>query len=660
MKKMLTIISTICIILLLSIFLPFKTVKAEETPLSLEDVGVSDKSYSVGIEKVEATNNEVDNTMFFNKVGDFIEYEVTIKNNSEQEVTIQEIVDDNTSEFITYEYPDSEGKVVAAGATDSFHIKAVYVKSASNENLTNDPVNFGIRYLEGKVTNALTLDPIVIYLIIFFISVIIFTFALIREKKLSKCALLLLLSLGIIIPLKTNADSFSLEIKLNNEIKVKTISYLKKGPDLCLQIHKLTAHSDTFFETADHYGYIIKYAGNVGNKIETVVHNLSKATEEQYNSIKNSLTSDNTISLEDSELKAYIWLEGDTLYYYSEADTIFMNPDSSIMFNGFRNLTSMDLSGFDSTNVTNMELLFYDLESIQNIDVSNLYTGNVTNMRGMFFFCQNLQALDVSGFDSSKVNDMSFMFAQCNELSNLNTIGLETGNVTNMKYMFASCYSFYNLDISHFDTSNVTNMYYMFCDNFGEGTINLSGLDLRKVTDMSFMFSCCEDKEHIIFDNAITRDLTKMSGMFSGCYNVIELNLNGFDTSNVTDMYGVFSENYNLVNLNISSFDTRNVTNMNSMFCECKSIDILDLSNFNTANVQDMNSMFACCDNLEKIYVSDTFTTDSVVKGEWMFSDSPNLVGEAGTTYDCYRASSTYAHIDEGETNPGYFTRKEN
>ena len=52
------------------------------------------------------------------------------------------------------------------------------------------------------------------------------------------------------------------------------------------------------------------------------------------------------------------------------------------------------------------------------------------------------------------------------------------------------------------------------------------------------------------------------------------------------------------------------------------------------------------------------WNTDNVTKGTAMFDGCTNLVGGAGTVYDANHTDHTYAHIDGGVSNPGYFTDK--
>ena len=114
-----------------------------------------------------------------------------------------------------------------------------------------------------------------------------------------------------------------------------------------------------------------------------------------------------------------------------------------------------------------------------------------------------------------------------------------------------------------------------------------------------------------------------------------------------------------LTSLDVSNFDTSNVTDMSSMFSWCKGLQQLDLSGFNTSKVTNMSCMFNECDNLRTIYVGDSWTTAAVTSSSYMFDVCHSLVGGKGTAYSSSNPKDkTYAHIDGGPSNPGYFTGK--
>jgi surface protein len=128
------------------------------------------------------------------------------------------------------------------------------------------------------------------------------------------------------------------------------------------------------------------------------------------------------------------------------------------------------------------------------------------------------------------------------------------------------------------------------------------------------------------------------------------------NTSEVTNMLWMFMACTKLTSLDLSSFNTSKVTDMQFMFYGCHALKSLDLSSFNTSNEINMNRMFNDCRNLETIYVGEGWSTAAVMSSTDMFYDCTKLVGGKGTTYDANHVDKTYAHIDGGSSNPGYFT----
>ncbi len=260
-------------------------------------------------------------------------------------------------------------------------------------------------------------------------------------------------------------------------------------------------------------------------------------------------------------------------------------------------VTSKVCTYINNKPVVSMSYMFSNSKATT-LDLSNFDTSNVTYMGGMF---QNSKAttLDVSNFDTSKVTNMSYMFDRSQAPT---------------------------LDVSNFDTSKVTNMSSMFWDSKAT-TLDVSNFDTSKVTNMSSMF---------LRSQATTLDLSN------------------FDTSNVTDMSYMFQESQ-ATSLDVSNFYTSKVTNMSAMFYESQA-PTLDVSNFYTSNVTNMSYMFYNSTNLKTIYVSSKFKTDKVTNSTRMFYNCTKLIGGVGTKYNSSYDDKTYARIDGGTSNPGYFT----
>ena len=90
--------------------------------------------------------------------------------------------------------------------------------------------------------------------------------------------------------------------------------------------------------------------------------------------------------------------------------------------------------------------MFWGCESLTALDLSNFDTAEVTDMSGMFSFCKSLTALDLSNFDTAKVTDMSWMFFGCESLRTLDLSNFDTAKVTDMSWMFDGCESLTDLD----------------------------------------------------------------------------------------------------------------------------------------------------------------------------------------------------------------------
>lgn len=123
-----------------------------------------------------------------------------------------------------------------------------------------------------------------------------------------------------------------------------------------------------------------------------------------------------------------------------------------------------------STNTVNM---FSANSNLTTLDLNGLDTSEVTSMSGMFQACYNLASLDVTNFDTRKVTDMSNMFGSMRSLLDIDVTNFNTDNVTNMSAMFRDCQKISSLELKSFDTSKVTDFGSMFY-----GCINLQIIDL--------------------------------------------------------------------------------------------------------------------------------------------------------------------------------------
>lgn len=101
------------------------------------------------------------------------------------------------------------------------------------------------------------------------------------------------------------------------------------------------------------------------------------------------------------------------------------------LFMGCLNLSSLDLSNFDTSKVTDMSMMFYNYydSKLTTLDVTNwdLNTSNVISMSSMFYGCSGLTTLDLSKWDTSKVTYMSYMFQNCSKLTTIGPVDTASG-----------------------------------------------------------------------------------------------------------------------------------------------------------------------------------------------------------------------------------------
>ena len=317
----------------------------------------------------------------------------------------------------------------------------------------------------------------------------------------------------------------------------------------------------------------------------------------------------------ESDADTFVWLDknaDNTLYYYSEANKILLNRDSSGMFWTIEEVTDIDTSTFDTSVVENMYDMFSNTHNLISLDLSSFDTRNVTIMKDMFYNTYKLKTVNLSSFDTQNVTDMRGIFKDSRMLQSLDLSNFDTSKVTSMTEMFSGASALVSLDLSNFNTSNVTDM----------------------------------------------------TSMFAKTANLKNLNLVSFNTEKVRNMSGMFYGSDSLTSLDLSSFNTKNVTNISYMFFGMDKITTINIVNFNTQNVENISYLFGTetgsVDNLTTIYVNNDFNTDKLLQSENIFMNRYQLRGGAGSFLaNPSDADKTWLRIDNpANSRPGYFTRK--
>lgn len=190
--------------------------------------------------------------------------------------------------------------------------------------------------------------------------------------------------------------------------------------------------------------------------------------------------------------------------------------------------TSIDITGIDTRNVTNMHGMFYDSKATVITGLETIDTSKVTNMRSMFINSK-ASKLNLETFDTSKVTNMGNMFAGVNLTEPLNLSNFDTSNVTDMSSMFYLS-AMKKMDISNFNTKNVTSMYGMF-QSTNIDKLDLRNFDISNVTASNRMLG--DTKINILnLSNLIISDDTVLVDIFANS-TIKEIIVNNEETLNI-------------------------------------------------------------------------------------------------------------------------------
>ncbi len=389
-----------------------------------------------------------------------------------------------------------------------------------------------------------------------------------------------------------------------------------------------------------------------------------------------------------------------------EDANIKLPADSSSYFSALSKVVEMDLRGLDTSNVTTMNNMFYICNNLESLNLSSFNTSKVTSMQ-TFLYSNKLKSLDLSSFDTSNVTNMNQMFGYCENITKLDLSNFDTSNVTDMSQMFWQDAMLKAIIVSSdFKVDQVTESEDMFtgCSSLkgckgttiSENTENISYARIDNPPDNPGYFSDVYyaqvsgmNSSDLKYDN-LSSLITALTGNEAQNKNITITLLSktkaediGNPTTEGTIAYAIKNstaasislivpaETYiklnadsssmfemctTLISADLTGFDTSEVTNMDTMFGGCENIQTIDISGFNTSKVTRMNGMFILCTELESIYVSSSFNMGYVTNDTAMFGSCLKLKGGAGTAYDNTKQNGQYARIDQGSTQPGYFT----
>ena len=154
---------------------------------------------------------------------------------------------------------------------------------------------------------------------------------------------------------------------------------------------------------------------------------------------------------EGKSVKAWIVAQDDVkILYIAGKGGVTLNPYSASLFEGFTKLENISFSDVVNTSiVTAMDKMFKGCSSLKNIDLSCFDTSNVTNFSEMFMDCTSLgyreegedvNTVDLSALEINKATTISRMLRGCTSLEEVRIDSWYFGaDLSDMNELFCRC-----------------------------------------------------------------------------------------------------------------------------------------------------------------------------------------------------------------------------
>ncbi len=193
MKKLLTLI--------ILLFIPFMVYaeNCETNKVTISNISLVENSDDVvEINRASINNSQVNLNLKFKYLNDNAKYKLTIKNDSNEDYEINNIINAN-SEYMTYELKtEDNSNIVKSGTSKDAILLVTYSKQVPDTAYTNDKYNenktITIDLSSGdNVVNPKTGNDSYVFILIMFIIGFSFIYLIINKNKYSKYFVLLLL-----------------------------------------------------------------------------------------------------------------------------------------------------------------------------------------------------------------------------------------------------------------------------------------------------------------------------------------------------------------------------------------------------------------------------------------------------------------------------------
>ena len=402
------------------------------------------------------------------------------------------------------------------------------------------------------------------------------------------------------------------------------------------------------------------------------------------------------LSSEDSGLPIYGWYNNGIIYWYTDADDVYLNENASGMFKALNNLGNIESFTYFNTSrtinlqafltatdikITNIEpLRYWDVSNVKYftsllsfrdgsslVDYSAIDGWDLSNAEDIAWMLSGYPGTDLtefSGWIVDNVKDMSGLFYGAHNLTSLTGLeGWETGNVTRMSYMFLDAVdNVKNLKpLKDWDTSNVTDMANMFYSEKGgnyqrtvdyglEDISDISGWDVSKVRFMDYMFygmNKLTDVSALSGWQTDSLEETPFMFYFSDLRSLQPLS--GWNMNKNKYISYMFCGNENLTTAaGLEGWGTMPaLLELDGLFALDKNLaNVSAIRNWDVSKVKKMQNLFYGTEKLKNINDLNSWTTTSLEDTQAMFYESGiETLGSAVSGEESGMATWDASHI---------------
>lgn len=352
-------------------------------------------------------------------------------------------------------------------------------------------------------------------------------------------------------------------------------------------------------------------------------------------------------------------------YCQSEYIPITVTMDTSnvtSMVNCFvecTNLKSLDLRNWDTSKVEDFSYIFQNCSNLEELlGYETMVTSSAKNISGFFNGCSKLTNVDISEWDTSNVTNFAFMFYGL-PMNTINIKSLDFSNAENIEGLFSGNPSLTSIEAN---TSQIIGakekpivIGQLFTNSTGLQTISLNFLSgyfsttssggmgifegcssvetidlspIKLISGCNAMFKNCTSLKSITGLENLVEDYqsssTPLQSMFEGCTLLENINVSNWQNCTIGgNMMFMCLNCSSLKNANLQSING-DVLNLNSSFRGCSSLEILDLRNANLSTVASYgwNRAFTDVPSNCEIIVKDQASKDAILSH---FSNLTNI-----------------------------------